>query len=95
MARTKLSSATARPFTSSSPLICATGYRGGEFEADQRIPSKAAIAADYDVSLRTVDTAVGVLKADGTLAPTPGKRMFIVPPEQRAQPHPRRRATDR
>lgn len=95
MARTKLSSSDRTPLYEQLAADLRYRIRGGEFDADQRIPSKAAIAADYDVSLRTVDTAVGLLKADGILAPTPGKRMFIVPPEQRAQPHPRRRATDR
>jgi len=67
----------------------------GEFDADQRIPSKAAISADYDVSLRTVDTAIQVLKQEGTLVATPGKRLFIVAPGERGRVHPMRRATDR
>ena len=69
MARTKLSSSDRTPLYEqlAADLRCTT--RGGEFDTDQHIPSKAAIAADYDVSLRTVDTAVGLLKADGTWPP--------------------------
>jgi GntR family transcriptional regulator len=67
----------------------------GEFDDDERIPSKAAIAADYHVSPRTVDTAIQVLKGEGILVSTPGKRMFIVPPEERGAMPFRRRATDK
>ena len=59
MARTKLSSSDRTPLYEQLAADLRYRIRGGEFDADQRIPSKAAIAADYDVSLRTVDTAVG------------------------------------
>jgi DNA-binding GntR family transcriptional regulator len=73
----------------------------GEFSSDQRIPSKADLREEYCVpsgtlvSPRTVDSAIQLLKAEGLLAQTPGKRMYILDPAERGRPHPRRRSTDK
>jgi DNA-binding GntR family transcriptional regulator len=105
MARTKLYPSDRIPLYAQLAQHLRDRINSGEFSRDQRIPSKSDLREQYCVpggegetylvSPRTVDTAIRLLKEEGILEPTPGKRMFIIPPGERNGHKFRRRSTDR
>lgn len=67
----------------------------GELPPREYLPSKLALTRQFPVSARTIDSATGLLKDWGYIRTVIGRGFWILPAEERGQPHPRRRATDR
>jgi DNA-binding GntR family transcriptional regulator len=67
----------------------------GKLPARGFLPSKLTLTRRFSVSARTIDSATGLLKDWGYIRTVIGRGFWILPPEERGQAHPRRRATDR
>ena len=57
--------------------------RAGEFDPGARLPSEAALAADYGVSRVTVREALRLLQRDGLAAARHGRGHFVLARAQR------------
>lgn len=52
----------------------------GEFDADRRVPSLRALAAEYDVAELTAHAAVKQLQNEGLIVSAPGRGTYVRPP---------------
>jgi DNA-binding GntR family transcriptional regulator len=55
----------------------------GEIPPRRAVPSKRMLRQRYDVSARTVDAAMAILRAEGLIEAEPGKGLFVT--ERRQQ----------
>ena len=49
----------------------------GALTARERLPALAALAAEHDLAVTTVQKALGVLKAEGLIVSYPGRGTFV------------------
>lgn len=52
----------------------------------RRIPSQTELEQEFAVSRGTIKRAVEVLRREGLVRPSPGRGLFVVPPEERRCP---------
>ncbi len=55
----------------------------GEFPPGRRLPAKKMIMQTYGVSQQTTERALGILKAEGLIEPSPGRGLFVTEPGDR------------
>lgn len=54
----------------------------GELAPGRPVPSKKTLLQEYDISTRTVDTAMGILKEEGLIETRIGKGLYVLPRER-------------
>ena len=51
--------------------------RSGAIAPRHAVPSKARLCQEFDISTKTVDKAMGILKAEGLIEAERGKGLFV------------------
>jgi GntR family transcriptional regulator len=83
MARTTIDFSDRMPRYRQLAEIIRTQIEAGKILPRHAIPPKRKLAEDHGVSLRTVDSAVGLLKGEGLLEAEPGIGLFVTEPADR------------
>jgi GntR family transcriptional regulator len=55
----------------------------GDIPAGRRVPSQEELIQEHEISVRTVDSAMKLLKAEGLIEAQKGKGLFVLPEAQR------------
>lgn len=51
----------------------------GEIGPGRRVPSQEELVQQHGISVRTVDSAMKILKAEGLVEQEPGKGLYVLP----------------
>jgi DNA-binding GntR family transcriptional regulator len=77
MARTEIDHGDRDPLYRQLADIIRGQIESGEIPPRRAVPSKRMLRQRYDVSARTVDAAMGILRAEGLIEAEPGKGLFV------------------
>lgn len=58
--------------------VIAERIESGEYEANRRIPSEAALCEEFETSRKTVRAGIAVLVEEGKLRPVKGRGVFVI-----------------
>ena len=83
MARTEIDHGDRDPLYRQLADIIRGQIESGEIPPRRAVPSKRLLRQRYDVSARTVDAAMAILRAEGLIEAEPGKGLFVT--ERRQQ----------
>ena len=83
MARTEIDHGDRDPLYRQLADIIRGQIESGEIPPRRAVPSKRMLRQRYDVSARTVDAAMAILRAEGLIEAEPGKGLFVT--ERRQQ----------
>ena len=77
MARTEIDHGDRDPLYRQLADIIRGQIESGEIPPRRAVPSKRLLRQRYDVSARTVDAAMAILRAEGLIEAEPGKGLFV------------------
>ena len=83
MARTEIDHGDRDPLYRQLADIIRGQIESGEIPPRRAVPSKRLLRQRYDVSARTVDAAMAILRAEGLIEAEPGKGLFVTERGQR------------
>jgi GntR family transcriptional regulator len=83
MARTEIDHGDRDPLYRQLADIIRGQIESGEIPPRRAVPSKRMLRQRYDVSARTVDAAMAILRAEGLIEAEPGKGLFVTERGQR------------
>jgi DNA-binding GntR family transcriptional regulator len=77
MARTEIDHGDRDPLYRQLADIIRGQIESGEIPPRRAVPSKRMLRQRYDVSARTVDAAMAILRSEGLIEAEPGKGLFV------------------
>jgi len=83
MARTALDPGDREPLYVQLAEIIRGQIKSGELASRRPIPSKRSLTEQYEISARTVDSAIDLLRADHLIETRIGRGLFVVPEDER------------
>ncbi|HEY2551892.1 MAG TPA: winged helix-turn-helix domain-containing protein [Streptosporangiaceae bacterium] len=85
MPRTEVDHDDREPLYRQLAEIIRAQIESGEIPPRRAVPSKRMLRQRYEVSARTVDAAMAILRHEGLVEPERGKGVFVTEPASRRQ----------
>ena len=86
MARTEIDHDDREPLYRQLADIIRGQIQSGEIPPRRAVPSKRVLIQRYEVSARTVDAAMAILRDEGLIETELGKGLFVIEPGERTTP---------